>query len=149
MISLAEPAEVIDRLGRPLDAAEQVRVRAVLDDVSALVRDVAGRDFLNEAGTALEGVPHSVRAVVLKASERAMRNPDGYQSESVGDYSYARRGAEDGTYLTEREETLIRRAMGRTGLWTQPTTRGEGTLNTGFVEDQFGCELFPLDVYRD
>lgn len=149
MLLLASVADLEARLGRQLDQIERVRALAVLEDVSSLARDVAGRTFLNEAGTAIEGLPSTVRSVVIKAAERAMRNPDGYTAESVGDYNYQRPGVEDGVYLTEREEKLIRRALGRTGLWTQPVTRGEAYDNTGWVEDQFGCELFPLDVIRD
>lgn len=149
MIPLATVPEVEARLGRRLASDEVLRAEAVLDDISGLVRDIAGSDFLNEAGTELSGVPHTVRAVVRRAAERAMRNPEGYSGESTGDYSYQRRGAEDGVYLTEAEERKIRQAMGRGGLWAQATTRGEPVGNTGWVEDQFGCELFPLDVYRD
>ncbi len=29
-------------------------------------------------------------------------------------------------------------------MWTQPTTRCEYGTDTVFVEDQFGCELFPV-----
>lgn len=148
MIPLASVEELQDRLGRVLDTVERTRAGAVLDDVSALARDVAGADFLDEFGQ-ITGMPHTVGAVVLKAAERAMRNPEGYTGESTGDYSYQRRGVEDGVYLTEREEKLIRRAMGRGGLWTQPVTRGEPVGSTGWVEDQFGAELFPLDIYRE
>lgn len=148
MIPLADTTDLEARLGRTFSESEFVRAVAVLEDVSSLARDVAGRTWLNEAGDALEGLPATVRAVVLKSAERAMRNPDGFSAESGGDYSYQRVGVQDGVYLTEREEKLIRRAIGRTGLWTQPVTRSDEHLTTGFVEDQFGSELFPLDVYR-
>ncbi len=148
MIPLASAEDLEAHLGREFSATEQVRAVAVLDDVSSLARDVAARTWLDTTDTILEGLPATVRAVVLKAAERAMRNPDGFSAESGGDYSYQRTGVQDGVYLTEREEKLIRRAIGRTGLWTQPVTRGDEHLTTGFVEDQFGAELFPLDVYR-
>ena len=149
MLPLADALDLEARLGRKLDAVELTRAQAVIDDVSALARDVAGSDFLSESGDELVGLPHTVRAVVLKAAERAIRNPDGFSSEGVGDYSYQRTGVQDGVYLTAAEEKAIRRAMGRSGLWTQPTTRGEPLMNTGWVEDQYGCELFPLDIYRE
>jgi hypothetical protein len=149
MIPLASVADIEARLGRKLSPEEKLRAEGVLEDISGLVRDIVGRDFLNEAGTDLVGVPHTVLAVVRKAAERAMRNPEGYSGESTGDYSYQRRGVEDGVYLTEAEERLIRRALGRGGLWVQETTRGDELLTTGFVEDNYGCELFPLDVYRE
>ena len=46
---------------------------------------------------------------------------------------------------------LFRRGarVSRSGLWTQPLERGEDYYRTVWFEDSFGCELFPLDVYRD
>lgn len=78
-----------------------------------------------------------------------MRNPQGFSAESAGDYSYQRTNVEPGVYLTDSERQVIRRATGRTGLWTQPVTRGDEYLATVWAEDSFGCELFPLDVRRD
>jgi hypothetical protein len=86
--------------------------------------------------------------VVLRVVERAIRNPQGFSAEAAGDYSYQRTGVEAGIYLDERDARTIRKALGRTGLWTQPVTRGDDYLATVWAEDQFGCELFPLDVYR-
>jgi hypothetical protein len=88
-----------------------------------------------------------VRAVVLRAAERAMRNPGGFSSESSGDYSYQRTGVQPGVYLTDGELRILRRATGRRGLWTQPVTRDDTFADTVFLEDSFGCELFPVDVY--
>ena len=146
---LAAVYELEARLGRQLEGADLGRAVAVLEDVSALARDVAGRTWLTETGTLAADLPNTVKAVVLKSAERAMRNPDGYSAESGGDYSYQRVGVQDGVYLTEREEKLIRRAIGRSGLWTQPVTRGDEYYTTVWMEDSFGCELFPVDTVRD
>ena len=90
----------------------------------------------------------SVRAVVLRSAERAMRNPGGFSSESSGDYSYQRTGTQQpGVFLTDGELRILRRAVGRTGLWTQPVTRGDDYADTVFLEDSYGCELFPVDTY--
>jgi hypothetical protein len=149
MLPLATVPELEARLGRELEATELERANALLDDASALVRDVAGRTWIDPDTGQLDAVPGSIRWVVLRAAERAMRNPQGFSSESAGDYSYQRTGVEPGVYLTEGEERAIRRALGKTGLWTQPVTRGDAHLHTVWGEDQFGAELFPLDVYRD
>jgi hypothetical protein len=147
--ALATAQDLERRLGRVLEAPFEVsRVEALLDDVSALVRDEAGTDWVDADG-ALVAVPASIRSVVLRSVERAIRNPDGFSAESDGDYSYQRTGVQDGAYLTDAERAIIRRAIGRTGLWTQPVTRGDAYLNTVWGEDQFGCEPFPLDVYRN
>jgi hypothetical protein len=64
--------------------------------------------------------------VVLRAAERAVRNPDGFTAESAGLYSWTRpRGAQQGVYLTADEERAVRRAVGAGGLWQQSVTRGE------------------------
>ncbi len=136
-------------MGREFDDDERVRVLALLDDASALVRDEAATTWIDPITALLVAVPGSVRAVVLRAVERAVRNPQGFSAESAGDYSYQRTNVEPGVYLTDGERQIIRRAIGRTGLWTQPVTRGDEYLATVWAEDQFGCELFPLDVYRD
>lgn len=148
MVSLASVADLQARLGRVFDVDETQQALALLDDASALVRDEAGRTWLDDSG-ALTEVPASIRAVVLRAAERAVRNPDGFRSESAGDYSYQRAETESGVFLTDAERRRIRQAIGRSGLWTQPVTRGDEWWATGWVDDQFGAELFPLDVYRD
>jgi hypothetical protein len=149
MLPLADLADLEARLGRVFDGEESIRVNALLDDASALTRDEAGMTWIDPDTGLLTAVPGSIRAVVLRAAERAVRNPQGFSAESAGDYSYQRTNVEPGVYLTEGERHIIRKAIGRTGLWTQPTTRGDEYLSTVWAEDQFGCELFPLDVYRD
>lgn len=148
MFALASVQDVEARLGRVFVDDELGRVVALLDDASALVRDEAGRTWIDSDGGPL-AVPGSVRAVVLRVVDRAVRNPDGFSAESDGDYSYQRTQVEPGVYLTDADRAILRRAVGRTGLWTQPTTRGDCESNTVWAEDQFGCELFPLDVYRN
>lgn len=149
MFTLASVQDVEQRLGRaiPDNSGELGRVTALLDDASALVRDAAGTTWIDADGGSLP-VPNTIRYVVLRAVERAIRNPDGFSAESDGDYSYQRTGVEPGVYLTEGEEKAIRRAMGRTGLWTQPVERNDMCFaDTVWVEDQYGCELFPIDTY--
>lgn len=147
--ALATPQELERRLGRTLEATFEIpRVEALLDDVSALVRDEAGTDWVDADGV-LIAIPASIRSVVLRSVERAVRNPQAFSAESDGDYSYQRTGVQDGAYLTDAERAIIRRAIGRTGLWTQPVTRGDDYMQTVWGEDQFGCELFPLDTYRN
>lgn len=150
MFALASVQDVETRLGRtfPTESPELARVAALLDDASALVRDVAGTTWIVAEVARPDLVPATIRYVVLRAVERAIRNPDGFSAESDGDYSYQRTGVEPGVYLTPGEEKAIRRAMGKTGLWTQPLERGDMCVaNTVWVEDQYGCELFPIDTY--
>ncbi|HYF74536.1 MAG TPA: hypothetical protein VD864_17030 [Nocardioides sp.] len=128
---------------------EADRVLALLADASDLVRDVAGRTWIDPETGLLEVVPGSVRWAVLRSTERAVRNPEGYSAESAGDYSFQRTGVQPGIYLTEGEERAIRRSLGKTGLWTQPVTRNEEALHTVWLNDQFGAEPIPYDIYRE
>lgn len=149
MLPLADITDIEARLGRTFSGDELTRVEALLDDASALVRDEASLTWIDPGTGLLTTVPGSIRAVVLRSVERAVRNPQGFSAESAGDYSYQRTNVEPGVYLTDGERQVIRRATGRTGLWTQPVTRGDEYLATVWAEDSFGCELFPLDVRRD
>lgn len=146
----ADVVELEARLGRQLDSTDLDRARAVLEDASALVREEVGYTVWIDADTGVLDeslVPASVRAVVLRAAERAMRNPGGFSAESSGDYSYQRTGVQIGVYLSEAEIRTLRRAVKRTGLWTQPITRGDTYADTVFVVDQYGGDLFPIDMY--
>ena len=150
---LAEIPDLEARLGRNIVPSELPRAIAVLEDASALVRDVVGATLWidpDTGATLLASVPASVRTVVLRAAERAMRNPDGFSSESAGDYSYQRNAVPGpGVYLTDGELRILRKAIGKTGLWTQQVTRDDTVIDTVFVEDSYGCELFPVDTYVD
>lgn len=149
MFALASVVDVEVRLGRELVDAELGRVAALLDDASALVRDQAGRTWVDaETGDPLP-VPASIRYVVLRMVDRAVRNPNAFSAEAAGDYSYQRTDVQPGVYLTDDERAIIRKAVGKSGLWTQPVTRGEKYLSTVWCEDSFGFELFPIDVNYD
>jgi Gp19/Gp15/Gp42-like protein len=152
-MALPPLAEVIDfeqRLAREFDDnAERTQLEAWIEDASDLVRTVAGRDWVTADEPPVSNAPRVARLVTIRAVMRVLQNPDGLSSESAGDYSYQRNDVEDGggIYLTAREEALLRRAVTRgNALWTQPVTRDERCADTRFVEDSFGCELFPLEA---
>jgi len=146
MEPLASVADLEARLGRTFEGAEVPRAVALLDDASALARDVAGTTWIDPGTGALLPVPGSVRWAVLRAAERAVRNPEGYSAESAGDYSFQRTGVQPGVYLTEAEERAIRKARGKTGLWTQQITRGENYDDTIWFMDSFGSEWIPYEA---
>lgn len=150
MEPLATVTDLEIRLGRTFESSEVARALALLEDASELVRDVAGgKTWIDDTTGELQKVPGSVRWVVLRAAERAVRNPEGYSAESAGDYSFQRTGVQPGIYLTEGEEKAVRRALGKSGLWTQPVTRNEEVYQTVWLNDQFGTEPIPYDVYRE
>lgn len=135
------------RVGRQFDDSELSHVEALIDDVSALVRLEAGATWIDETTGLVTGLPASIRAVVLRVCERVITNPDNLRQESSGDYSYTYRDAS--MDLSRSDIKIIRRAMGRTGLWTQPVERDGDCGATLWCEDNYGCELFPLTAEGD
>lgn len=110
--------------GEVLTGAALARAQAALGDVSALVRLEAGRDWVAADGTTITA-PEAVVAVVLAAARRGYRNPDGYQGENVGPYSYQYAQGETSAYLTSAEARIVRAAVsgtsGRSGVYTVRT----------------------------
>lgn len=124
MKALAEVSALELRLGLEigsLQGADLARAQASLEDASALVRAEAGKPWLDAAGTTVTA-PAQVVTIVVKASLREFKNPDGFTSEQLGDYSY-RTDATGGAYLTEDERRIIRQAAGTSG-------QGLGTVTT-------------------
>lgn len=138
------------RVGYVFEGTALTQAESFLDDASALVRDEAGLTWIDPITGEVTGVPASIRTIVLRMAERVIRNPEGYKQESAGDYSYAFANSE--VYLTDAERRIIRRAIGRTGLWNQPVERGDSDIwnrYTLYCEDNYGQELFPLTDSQD
>jgi len=116
--ALATLSDFEDRYGRMLEADETMRVSVLLDDVSALVRDVAGVDWLNDDDDELEDVPGTIVAVVCEVVRRGFDNPAGLAGETIGDYSWRAGKVNYGVYLTTEERRTVRRAAGRLSVGT-------------------------------
>jgi len=109
--SLATAQDFETRYGASVDDA--ARLQALLDDASALARQVAGSDYVG-AGGSLEAVPQTIVAVVCQSVRRAYDNAEGMIGENIGDYSYRLADARaEGVYLTETEERRIKNAAGK------------------------------------
>ncbi|CAM3432300.1 hypothetical protein [Stackebrandtia soli] len=105
-------------LGEPLTGRGRDRAAAVLDGVSAEVRAVAGRAWITDP-------PPLAVSIVLRATERAIRNPQQLTTERVGDYS---RGFDTGTvpagvWLTDGETAAIARLVDVGGIVSVATVR--------------------------
>ncbi|MDG4801716.1 hypothetical protein [Micromonospora sp. WMMD980] len=114
---LATVAEMEKRLGLAPGAItgnDLVRAGAALDDASALVRAEAGTDWVADDGLTVTA-PAVVRTVTVAAALRAYRNPDGYQGETVGPYSYQYAQGTATLYLLAAEATIVKRAAGMAG----------------------------------
>ena len=119
---LASVAAFEKRLGLSpgtLQGADLARAEAALEDASALVRDEAGRSWVDEDGAVT--APPAIVTVTLKAARRAYVNPNGFQSEQTGPFAYQLPRGETGVDLTEAERRVVRRAAGRHGLGTLVT----------------------------
>lgn len=114
---MAEPlvtvADLETRLGRTLTTtAENDQAKAYIADASALVREIAEDDFLNDDTGSLE-VPPVIVPVVVSMVRRGINNPMGRSSEDFGDASWQGMGS---IYATKREKAIIRQASPTTGL---------------------------------
>ena len=114
--ALADVSELEARLGTTLSGADLGRAMALLDDASALIRQEAGEDWVDDHGD-LEDVPAAVATICLAVAYRAFKNPDGVTQASLGDasVSYGRAGLGSSVYLNEHEVKAVRRAAGKSG----------------------------------
>jgi len=144
---LAKVSDLEARMKREFTTDEDLaEAESALDEASEIVREESRKAWVDPDDSSIVTAPRIVRIIVLRVAERKLRNPDGLSSETAGDYSYQRNGvgADGGLYLTPWELEVLRRQAGLTGLWTQPTTRGDIYCDMVFLEDSYGCELFPV-----
>ena len=85
------------------ELASYLRLPAV-DDAVTLFTDMANGIVTDITGP-LATPPMRVRAITLEVAARAYRNPNGYSSETIDDYTYRRDGdtRQAGVYLTDAE----------------------------------------------
>lgn len=102
--------------GPDLDQAEMV-----LSAVSAWARAVSGQSWPDVAG-----VPSDVKYVVLVASRRTLRNPDGVTSEAMGPFSKSYDKPPQHFFSSAELAILKRyRPKAANGLFTVGFSRGE------------------------
>lgn len=108
--ALASLEQLEERIG---GISNEAAAQAALDDASALVRAEAPA-----AGWATDPdvePPDVVVVVVLTAATRALRNPDGAQSETIGNYSVSYGAGLAGVWLTKNERRVVRQAVSGAG----------------------------------
>lgn len=106
-MAFATTADVETRLGRSLTTAEEAMAEQVIDTVTELIVEIAGK--AEEDLTASYFQALCIDKVLLIGA-----NPNGLASESetLGDHTYSKtfpRNSDDGLFLTEREEHTVRR----------------------------------------
>lgn len=139
--SLATVAELQARVGTIDD---EDRAQAALDDASAAVRAETGRTWVDDDDE-LTAVPDIAKAVVLAAAARRWRNPDGFSSETIDDYTYRRpSGATE--LLTEGEVRQLR-SLKAGGISTMQMYRfDEEAADTEWVDVVGDGDPIPWDV---
>lgn len=135
LLPLASLEQLEDRIPSGIPAGDAPRAVANLEDASALVRAEGHRNWLTADGTALaDDLPDIVVTIVVASAKRAFVNPEDLESVAVEGNTARFRDV----YLTKNERRLVRQAAGRTGLWTQSTTRLDDTgtpdLPTTYLE---------------
>lgn len=123
--SLASVAELAEFLGTAIDD-EDPRAAALLGMASTLVRSYTGRTGVDDWAEAAD-VPDDAHTVTLLIASRLWSNPDNVSQESrtVGTYNESRSFRADGLYMTAVEKSMLEHYRSRSGLWVQPTTRGD------------------------
>lgn len=118
MTSLVTPGFVTTRLGETVTSTELTQIAAFIEDASGMVLDVGNPDWDPDDNDNLP--PAAVKSVVFQMVRRALKNPDGFQTESIGDYRYGRDEsvAVGGVMMTKDEYNTVRRAAAKSNVST-------------------------------
>lgn len=111
--SALDPLASMEELQARYDVVDVDQAELALEDVSALIREVAGGETMwSDVSTA----PASIKVICLRATMRYLNNPDGFQNESYGSYSYGySKDFSIGLFLTDGEIKQIERISGASG----------------------------------
>lgn len=122
--------ELAARTPGGIDDSDLERALAALDDASSLIRDEAGKSWVDTDGNlALPIGADAWRAdtlvrVCCSAARRSLDNPEGVTQESLGAYSVGVSNSSSDVYLTSGERRSVKRAAGKGSIGAVPITRG-------------------------
>lgn len=125
---LAGVAELADWLGEDIAEGTSDHKRALmcLRMASTLVRSEAGKSWLAEDGSSVEGVPEDAVMVTIYCASRVYENREAQTRGGIDDLSESWKVEEAGAYLTVTERRQVAALRGGTpGLSTVGTTRVE------------------------
>ena len=136
MADLASVSDLEVLMKRAFSGADRDQAEMVVAAVSAWARAVAGQEW----SAAPAGVPSDVKYVVLAASRRTLRNPDGVTAESMGPFSksYDKPPAE---FFTPAELSILKRY--------RPKASGHGLFTLGFTRGEQGTARRIVHLFLD
>ncbi|MEV6526885.1 hypothetical protein AB0M43_33635 [Longispora sp. NPDC051575] len=143
-------AAVEARLARTLNGPQRARAAALLDDISAEVRQATGRAWVAPDGTLDPHRPEVLDVVTLAATVRELRNPQGLSAETVGEYTRRFGQTESGgVYLTEAERRMVAASVtGTGGVVSVPTVRDVDVTDSRLWKgDGYGGDLIPWETW--
>ena len=133
-----------------IDADDEPRAQAALDDASALVRYEAGLTWVDASDVLDDDIPDIVVTITLAVAIRAFLNPaDGVTSEQIDGYSAGYNAG--GLYLTKAEKAALNGlpGAGTPGLTTLATTRSDddyrGLDTADVIDDRTGWPVLTWD----
>lgn len=143
---LASVDQLEARMSERLETTDMIRAEALLEDASALIRQEAGEDWVDDNGELAE-VPDIIVTVTVAVARRALTNPDQLQSESISSdaYSYTRTNSSD-VYLKAAERKAIRRAVGRSSAGSVEFETPWNIANTLYAPVAGGGDPMPWDT---
>ena len=108
------------RYEHEIPAEDHERIETLLEDACALAEGLLETTFTaSDDEEEVEEMPGIVRMIICGAVRRAYENPNNYQGETVGDYSWrvaysdVTTSAMIGVYFTPKEEKMMLRAMSK------------------------------------
>lgn len=111
--ALATLAQLARKLGYLPEGDEGERAEFLLGEASELIRDVAGKTWLDDDGL-LDAVPSRIVKICVAVAFRAFNNPEALTQKSIGDmakaYDRTRLQGGEAVYLTDVEEKAVRKA---------------------------------------
>lgn len=117
---MAPLVSVTELQARPgFGSADPGELAALLDDASALVREIAEPNLDTIDHTSVDRPP-AIVPVVVSMVRRGFTNPRGLTGEQIDDYAWQAQGqgAAGTIYATRREVKLIRRIVNKLGAGT-------------------------------
>jgi len=134
----------------PVEAVLQTDLSAdsyileLIDHAQGLAEIEVGAQATPNAG--LKSILTQIVARMWQAGQSAKMNPAGLQSETTGPFTFQNVNAGvAGLGLTNREKAQLRKAAGLTGIWVQPTSRGDH-LETAPSHDELEDATDPIDT---